>query len=1075
MTKRKSLLSIIFILIVAIMLPLGLMAALPTNMLVKASSFDGEHRESVTITNSSFDATSSSYTDGDFSGWTRNWGNTSAKTMAIDVQSDFERYSANTYYLKSNPGKVGSDNKILMINSANTNPNSDNFAPKEISEGYISNSISLSANSYYEFSVAMKTTSFSESNNTFGSIYISGLIDENDQAVDVQIEAETATDWTVYYFYIATGSQDQAVQVELWLGTNQRPSTGVVFFDEVCAQQLSENAYYKNIQLNQQSGVDCVVAGDINDATIIDTSSLNFDFEKSLDGVVNNLVDWKVDSTGVNGYAQILPLNQGIFESTTNFTYPGSDFSANNTQALALWAEDGFVKVESLPLEIKSLGLYKITFNVKISEITQGEFTISLNETDDIKNQFSYLSSYTLGSKTSSAITANGSDKFINEYAQVEFYVQGHDRYDSQIQIAFNLGSSQNYASGAVVIDNIIVEVVDSENFSTEGNVLQLATATASETTFKNGYFNSAKNQTNTLDKPVAPADWTITQPDNAGVKKAGIINVYSKYFDEYDYDWSENLANPGSPDEYSSTDDVNNILMLYNENANYQSISSSTFELTANTYYTLTFKYKTLADAWFNLQITDSNSIQLLNQQNIASGEWKTYQCQIFTGEGASTASLTIEFGNQDNLVSGYAFFDNFIISESSEQAFENAEVQIDLSGFMLNLDANNQIGNNITSFNAFTGKIDSGNSNSAKGGVIKGAGNDAFEYVNSNGEILPIDDGSLTKNVLAIQTDLPATYTLTSNFPVAAKAETQYYALTFRLLTSFPSFDGVHMHDDEEVDTTFGVSIGISGFDKVEGLKASDGWQEFTILFSVTQDSDASFTFSLISDCLDTTGYAFLTDIAWNTSDAETYNQANRQEAFGSTLFTATATAATEDDDDSATDDTTTQPEDGNNDETLWLLIPSIILALALIFAIVAFALRHVKIKKSAKVEKQKYDRDESLHADIITNQAKEIQNAEIAKIDEHIASIKAQIAEIEEDNKQTIAKAREHGKVTGAVEKQFKTFASKRAALQKSVDQLEEHKAFVQTKDYLISIEKRILASKKKQAKQTKQPKQ
>ena len=1071
MTKKKNRLKIFAACLAGLAVPLSL-----AGLSVPASSTfasEGDYAP-VSITNGGFDSISGTYYEGDPNGWTRHYGTTGAKTMIIDTGSNFSTYASGTYYLRENPENNGDDNKILMINSANTNPNSDNFAPKEISEGYISNSISLSANSYYEFSVAMKTTSFSDLNNTFGSIYISGLSDENDQAVDVQIEAETATDWTVYYFYIATGSQDQAVQVELWLGTNQRPSTGVVFFDEVCAQRLSENAYYKNIQLNQQSGVDCVVAGDINDATIIDTSSLNFDFEKSLDGVVNNLVDWKVDSTGVNGYAQILPLNQGIFESTTNFTYPGSDFSANNTQALALWAEDGFVKVESLPLEIKSLGLYKITFNVKISEITQGEFTISLNETDDIKNRFSYLSSYTLGSKTSSAITENGSDKFINEYAQVEFYVQGHDRYDSQIQIAFNLGSSQNYASGAVVIDNIIVEVVDSENFSTEGNVLQLATATASETTFKNGYFNSAKNQTNTLDKPVAPADWTITQPDNAGVKKAGIINVYSKYFDEYNYDWSENLANPGSPDEYSSTDDVNNILMLYNENANYQSILSSTFELTANTYYTLTFKYKTLADAWFNLQITDSSSIQLLNQQNIASGEWKTYQCQIFTGEGASTASLTIEFGNQDNLVSGYAFFDNFIISESSEQAFENAEVQIDLSGFMLNLDANNQIGNNITSFNAFTGKIDSGNSNSAKGGVIKGAGNDAFKYVNSNGE-MPIDDGSLTKNVLAIQTDLPATYTLTSNFPVAAKAETQYYALTFRLLTSFPSFDGVHMHDDEEVDTTFGVSIGISGFDKVEGLKASDGWQEFTILFSVTEDSDASFTFSLISDCLDTTGYAFLTDIAWNASDAETYNQANRQEAFGSTLFTATATAATEDDDDSATDDTTTQPEDGNNDETLWLLIPSIILALALIFAIVAFALRHVKIKKSAKVEKQKYDRDESLHADIITNQAKEIQNAEIAKIDEHIASIKAQIAEIEEDNKQTIAKAREHGKVTGAVEKQFKTFASKRAALQKSVDQLEEHKAFVQTKDYLISIEKRILASKKKQAKQTKQPKQ
>lgn len=1070
MTKKKSLLTTIFLLIISLLLPLAFMAALPTKISVNAASTGEEYSESVSITNSSFNAISSTYYEGDFSGWTRRWGNTGARTMIIDIQNRFDNYSSSTYYLQSNPGKVGNDNKILMINSANTSPNADSFNPRELSEGYISDSISLSANSYYEFQVSMKTQSFSEAN-PFGSIYISGLTDENGDDIDVSVEYQTASNWTTYYFYIATGDEAQSVTVDLWLGTETRPSTGVVFFDEVRAVQLSQNAFYKNMQLNDESGISYVLADSIEDRNIIDTDNLNFNFEKSLEGSINNLVDWNVTSSSVGGHAQILNLNQGAFEDTTGFAYPGSDFSANNTQALALWATDSNVTVTSQPFEIKSLGLYKITLNVKTSELTAGDFTVSINETNAIKDEFSYLSSYELGSATSSSITENSSNNFLNGYTQLTFYVQGHDRYNSQVELSLNLGTTETPATGAVIVDNITVEVVSSEDFSTDGNILQLATASAGETLFTNGYFNSANNQTNSLDLPIAPADWTISQPENNGVQEAGIINVYSKYFDEYDFEWANSLANPGSPDAYSSTDDVNNILMLYNQTSNYQSITSSTFSLEANTYYSLTFRYKTLGNAWFNVRLTDDDNIVLLNQTQVSNNDWSTYQCFIYTGEGASTSQITIEFGTEDDQVSGYAFFDNFEISTATAEQFDAADVQIDLSGFMLNLDPNEEIVSNITSSNAYTGSISSGDSDAAKGGIIKGEGNDAFEYVNEEGEILPIDDGSLTKNVLVIQTDKPSTYTLTSNFTISADADTAYYALTFRLLTSFPSYPGSHIHDDEEVDTNFGVTIGLNDFDKIQGLKSSNGWTEYTILFNVTEDKDVAFTFSLVSDCRDTTGYAFLTDIAWTESDAETYNSASRQTEFNQTLFTTSASASTDTDDGSGDSDSTDTTTDDNLDETLWLLIPSIILAVALIFAIVAFALKHVKFKKAQKITKQNYDRDESLHADIITNQAKQIQKAEIEKVGIHMESIKSQIAELEQQNKETIAKSREQGKVTSSVEKQFRSFAQKRAALQKTLDELGEHKAFIETKDYLITIEKRILASKKKQSKQPK----
>lgn len=1068
MTRKKSILTTLSLLILALLLPMSMMALLPTKINVKASTVD-EYSESVSITNSSFNSISSTYYEGDVSGWTRNWGNTGARTMIIDIQNKFDQYSSSTYYLQSNPNKVGADNKILMINSANASPTSSSFNPRELSEGYISDSITLSANSYYEFQVSMKTQSFNEAN-AFGSIYISGLVDENGESIDANVEYQTCNNWTTYYFYIATGNDSQSITIDLWLGTNERPSTGVVFFDEVRGVQLSENAFYKNMELNDQNGINYVLADGIKDRNIINTDDLNFNFEKSLEGSINNLVDWNVTSSSIGGHARILNLNKGAFEDATTFEYPGSDLSVNNTQALALWTFDSNVSVKSQPFEIKSLGLYKITLNVKTSELTAGNFTVSINETNSIKDEFGYLSSYVLGSATSSALSANGSNNFINGYSQVTFYVQGHDRYDSEVELSLNLGSTDSPATGAVIVDNITVELVSSEDFVTDGNILQLATAQAGSTTFTNGYFNKASNATNTLTYPIAPADWTITKSENNGNQEAGIINVYSPYFESYDFYWKETLANPGSPDEYSSTNDVNNILMLYNQTSNYQSITSSTFTLDANTYYTLTFRYKTLGNASFNIKITDEDGVKLLTQTSISNNDWSTYTCEIYTGEVASTSQLTIEFGTKEEMVSGYAFFDNFEINTSTVEQFESASVQIDLSGFMLNLDPNNEITNNITSSNAYTGKIVSGDSNSAKGGIIKGEGNDAFEYVNDNGEILPIDDGCLTKNVLVIQTDKPSTFSLTSNFTISASSSKSYYELSFRLLTSFPSYSGTHIHDGEEVDSKFGVSIGLNDFDKIEGLTSNNGWTEYRILFNVSEDKDVAFVFSLISDCRDTTGYAFLTDISWKESDAETYNTASRQAEYNKTLFTTSITASTDTDGDDGDDNTTDTTTDNNLNETLWVLIPSLILAVALILAVVAFALKHVKIKKSVKIEKKNYDRNESLHADLITNQAKEIQKAEIEKVNGHIETIKAQIAELEENNKQTIAQSRQQGKVTKSVEKQFKSFAQKRAALQKTMDELNEHKAFIETKDYLITIEKRIISNRKKQSKQT-----
>lgn len=1060
MTKKKTGLKILTAGMLGLALPLSLLGLSQPQNISQASSFS-QYTSSVSITNGSFGDISGTYYEGDPSGWQRYYGSTGAKTMIIDTVTNYSTNSSSTYYLKNNPGTYGTeDNKILMINSSSSSPNNANYQAREISEGYISDEITLSANSYYEFSVAVKTASFNDANE-FASIYISGLVDENGDEIELSTTNIQAREWQVQYYYIATGAQEQTITIDLWLGSETFASTGVAFFDEVCGRQLSENAYYWTMQKNQESGIACKNVL-IEKSNFVDTSSLNFDFEKDLEGSTNNLVDWERTTSAENSHAMILNMNEDNFKNTTDLTYPGTDFSKDNSQALVLWTDDdSYVTVESLPFEIKSMMTYKVTLHVKFADLESGSFYVKLNETETIKNNFEYLKNYELMSATSSAVSTNGSNNFINSYNEVTFYIQGHDRYDSEVTMSLMLGTSDSLAKGGVVVDNITLEQIAYGDFSSEGNVLKLATATDESTTITNGYFNQGEPETKEHNFPVKPAGFEISQSSLPATKEAGIINIYAPYFESYKangYDWAQSLANPGNPNADSKTDDVNNILMMYNAQLDYQSITSSTFTLTAGSYYNFSIDFKTYGEnAKFNIKLIDEDGIVILYEKGLNSSVWTTYNAVINAGETSSTITAVIEFGNEDEKATGYAFFDNMELLTSSSEEFETATVKVDLSGFMLSLDPNNEIGYTLTSSNVYAGSLTSGSIGTAEGGIIKGEGNDSFGYKDHES----IDDGSLTKNVLTIITYDKATYTLTSNFKLSLEAS-KYYVLKFRLLTSLPDeFTYVDDNGDEQ-QASFGVSVGLSEYNLVTNLKANEGWTSYEIYFEATEAVESDFVFKLVSDRIETSGYAYLTDITWAESDSTTYEGLSEKEGYDETIFKAEATTEETEDDDTTTDDSTSSDPDNSY---IWLLIPSLIFGVTIILAVILFALRKFKWSRPEKKAKGDYDREQSLHQDVITNEAKNIRNIEIERVKSHIAELQAQIDELEQENKKIVSKAREEGKVTKEVERKFKSFAQKRTRLQKNVEEFKEHLAYIESADYLMIVEKRILADHKK----------
>ena len=389
----KTFLSISF----AILLPLICFFALGITNPTKAKG-DSElkyYTEFESITNSSFNSISSTYASKDVSGWNLVKGNTKATTMIIDTEKNFSTNSSNPYCISTieNPGTKDPDKKILMINSANTNnnPSSKNYVATSASEGYKSSDITLSKNSYYVLQVSYKTASFSENASTFASIYVSGL--ENDLGEEVKLEYEMVSSniYQTAYFFISTGAEDQKANLELWLGSEDYESFGVVFFDAVYLQKCSENIFYENYYADFYSKNNFIANVNNNntdkngyeynyfatnetynnstrplvsmcelDENKNEFPDYNLDFEKDNSASISSFIDWKLESQTEYADAKVININSSeAFKLAVgrNYDYTGSNFKYLNDNALALWTKDsetGNVNVVSKNIEIKA-------------------------------------------------------------------------------------------------------------------------------------------------------------------------------------------------------------------------------------------------------------------------------------------------------------------------------------------------------------------------------------------------------------------------------------------------------------------------------------------------------------------------------------------------------------------------------------------------------------------------------------------------------------------------------------------------------------------------------------------------
>lgn len=949
---------------------------------------------------------------------------------------------------------------------------------------------------------------------SFGSMYLSGLKDANGNDIKAEYVKVSSKEWVTFYFFVATGDAKQSVSLDLWLGSKTvgQNSSGVVFYDDVHVYQYSENTFWKlyenyfgknYTQTYTEGGstveevVDCVNLIDLRNHSTIDYPTHNFDFESGEyqnDGTA--VKNWKQSGSG---NARVFNTNAPqAFKSVTGYDYVGSSLSCDvaldedlkatinpNNYVLGLWANNEYVEVKSNDISVASNEIIKVTAYYKVSEIKSGSIYVSVEENNNIYSAYGLNeTNYTLTKKTaSSGSTSNGTNDFNNNYGSIEFYVKGGVHYDSSFNIYLGLGKSDSLATGCVVLDNVKIEKATSADYENATNKVEFDKKSGTPT-IANGNFNNV-TIADDFNLPYAPQNWTITAEEDAFVF-GGVINTeankYASYKSLYEQFGGYNLDNPyawaytANPRNSNNSDNVpDNVLMLANLEASYQSLKSENITLEAGKVSKVDFMLKTSTGADATIAVYGSDGFKIYETTIGTNGAWKNFELYFNAIAGANEVYITVDLGTKDEKVQGFAYLDNFNLTkevsvadfESKKNAVDGVDFfgAVDMTDFYLNIPSN-EITEDLSTSKApaFTASLGSKNDGvEINGGVVK-----ASRFANNSPFLI---EDAQDKNVFYITSSGIGSYSIDSKFKLDLKTD-KYYKLTFKLKTNF-AYTNPEFELDDEKDYSYGVTVGLSNYNYATGLISNDEYKTYTIYFKPTSDTSSTLHISLICDANETAGSMVLYDLAFEELPEDTaeglYNEANDKVLAEDYDINETAeyvATAAEADDDTTEDDTTEDtdtPNSGNSDLNWSILISSLITGAAVILAVAAWLMSKVKLKKIEKKRKETYDRKSSLDVDLIKRKARAQRNAEVAEIKANADKFQKELDNLEKTHKQRVIELRskDKGKVSKETDKEFKQFAQKRTVIAEKLASLNKQIETLNSPDYLLSLERKIYA--------------
>lgn len=1007
---------------------------------VQAVGF-GDSESTLTITNGSFSSYSSSaeypYTLSDFS----NLGNLtpSMKTGAIKV--DEKTYNKN--YIKygftdeyglresGNPGQVGTDNSILMINT------------KESSDySYVSKEFTLSANGTYYISVSAKTIG----PNCLASVY---LLNNDKVYGDCIIENIQTNDWTDYTFFVTTNSyEDVKLQFGMRIGNLTSGANGCVLFDELHAGKISKDSMNTYIQSTNPTHYRCA---DIE----MKNGYKNYNFD-------NNLVVYEKDSSG-----NFVPNNYAKNYFTIKEGGENREYSIDDG-ILTMTADKSYVNFEGEEETFAPNTTYRFSIKAKVSSaISSGSAYVKLNEILDEKDRyedFKDSTSSTLTAKegklTISSVTTNKIEDGFVEY--VVFIHAGED-LPTKAKFSFGLGTEDSSATGTISFKNFKIERVPYSAYSVVSSGTSVAKidiadriSIDSEKFFSNGTFD--KMQSNSIDGvpyPATPSDWTISKEDE-GSQLSGVVNL--SQLDLVTEKYKDVLSGNISALSSCTSTMNNNVLMIYNGAKDVKYYTSSSKSLSANKYYRIranvyTHLWNTSSSATVVLKCGDAilGKVENINTND----SWKQVEFYVHTATTSTSVKLELALGYGDNSSNGYVFFDNIeIASSDSAYTYENSYAkEIDLNNYLLD---SGEFKNGYNQPALFKGE--NLGSNNVNAGIIDLTDDLVLRNVTSDAEMLKaLKDGD-RKSALIISSTLSKDVYYKYTSAVACNFESgSYYRLSFYLFTN-------NLAQEEKEENTEngklaqGANVTLTGLENAKfSYEQSNGkWTKYEFYIGLNSSASSNLEYSLGSSFTGCSGIALLTDVKLEKIEKTDFEDA-----------TSSATCLKIDTVESSSEDDEENTDKKNNFS--WAYIPTIATFLAVVVAVVGiFVKKNVKFKKHTKNGRVAYDRDETVLKNKFRRIAIDKRDAELREMSKECEELTSLRAEYEEKYKEALNRLRSTKLANRdgskkheifAIEREVKHISKEVARLGVQVNNYENEIEFMKTEAYLVDMEKRL----------------
>ena len=496
------------------------------------------------------------------SGWTLKGEKDKAVAGIVDVNREnllnnlATKIGITAEVLKAVPVKCDADDvetfgiyaggdSYLLINSADV----EGLAKESVRVGYVSNSFTLNANSYYKISVMVKVMGDSKA-----SVYL--MTDNNISETNVDskfenIEASTASQtggWKRYTFYVKTGFSSISATLGLYLGGKdvdialtdanmvladglngkyvKKAANEYEVYNKNTHKDATETYNYKDSAKGGTVLFDYVIKEDISESvynakTASATASAADEYEET------KRVEMNLDSFGLattpdenkptspKGWTKTSLTKDTDTEQLQSGVIYSTDYKAHSGESCLIIPYLNTAGASYYASDAKTLtkdGFYKISVWAKLSEGHTGKAYITLVATNYGENsKYVDYASQTIEVNSTDwkeyvfFIKAPSSDTKIDKY--------GDNAKDLSLKIRLGFGeSADNKASGYVLFDDVLIEKLDVKADEFDNHVKEFKDANTGLTVNTVKYSAIDKEEETTPDK----------EPDKENNKDSG-------------------------------------------------------------------------------------------------------------------------------------------------------------------------------------------------------------------------------------------------------------------------------------------------------------------------------------------------------------------------------------------------------------------------------------------------------------------------------------------------------------------------------------------------------------------------